>query len=264
MPDIRKEYKVTIVCNDAGIEIQAALPEKFAFDTSSAYAAPFESGLNLFESAPTLRLFGMSVVNQAMTAQVWQGTSEIQFSLPLILHAETDGYRDVVKPIKDLLRLSSPSVSRDGGMFLSPGPRLNLQKMIDSGGLDAFTQGAKDTASAVGGALVDGASLNAEGFQKIANVVEGGRNARDEAAAGLARAINASTTNRISLQIGEYMEFDSVVIVNVSQSASVQPLASGIFQRVEVDVTFKTFVTPTADDFANKIFKAQQHSVIDY
>lgn len=131
-------YKVLIIANDGGnspaegsIRIEAFLPEEVNIDVQASYDAPFSQGLN--QAMPGLgsmaRAFGVNLTTQAMTAQVWQGGTEVQFSMNLVFQAERSSYLDVMKPIKDLFRLTMPKDPSGGGLLESPGPHVNIDKL---------------------------------------------------------------------------------------------------------------------------------------
>ncbi len=241
--------------NDLGITVTAALPDTFAFDVASDYQAPFAQGINVSDSvANGLRLVGMSLTNQAMTAQVWQGTSDIRFTLPIVLQAEKNEGREIITPLKNLYRLTLPSVDQEGGLLRSPGPQLDLEKLaMNSGavtrfatdGMQAQAVSAGRLASAVSGAMIGD---NDEGMKSYEKSSKEARANMDTASATASSVIHAATKNIITLQIGRFMKFPSVVVESVSVTGNVQPLASGVFQRIEVSVSFRTFMIPTANE----------------
>lgn len=59
------------------------LPEQFSFSVASAYEAPFSQGLIQNEGIRNFaKVMGVTnLVTQGLTAQVWQGTQEVQFTL---------------------------------------------------------------------------------------------------------------------------------------------------------------------------------------
>ena len=131
-------YKVLICCNDGGgrpvdggITVEAWLPEEVNFDVAATYEAPFSQGLN--GAMPGLgaaaKALGVNLTTQAMTAQVWQGGTETNFSLTLVFQAETSAYNDVILPIKNLLKLTMPKDPTGGGLLEAPGPHVNIDKL---------------------------------------------------------------------------------------------------------------------------------------
>ena len=249
------EYTMILHSNDLGITVTAALPDTIAFDVSSQYQAPFAQGINVSDKvANGLRLVGMSLTNQAMTAQIWQGTSDLQFTLPIILQAETDEGKDVMIPLKNLFRLTLPRVDQEGGLLRSPGPQLDLEKLAQNSGaatsvlrdgVQAQTVHAGKLASAIGGAMIGD---DDEGLTSYASSSKEARATMDTASSTSSGVIHAATKNIITLKVGRFMKFPSVVVETVSLTGNVQPLASGVLQRVEVSVTFRTFMIPTANE----------------
>lgn len=51
---------------------------------------------------------GMAVLPQFLTAQVWRGTTPLEFNIPMSFNARDSALNDVVRPIRDLIRLASP------------------------------------------------------------------------------------------------------------------------------------------------------------
>jgi hypothetical protein len=272
--DTNPNYLCVILCGDLGIKIKANLPQDFNIDIGAQYeeaiAQAMSSNQIVSELSSKARLAGVQLVTQALTAQVWQGSTEISFSLPLSFQVHKDEYEEVIKPLSDLYRLSLPGEATDGGFLTAPGPSLSAELMKKS--IGAFTTGVVNVAKESGGATeLVGKALG--GVQNlVGSAYDIGRSAVSGAvklvapnsgSAGAAGANNVATapmgegqkaplssaiTNNISLALGQYMHFDSVVITNVGQTHHVQPLDNGTMSRVDVTVTFKTFFVPTQKD----------------
>jgi hypothetical protein len=187
------------------INVRLYLPEQFTFAIGTSYQQPFAQSMVKQTLTNFAAMVGMTnFVTQAMTLQVWQGTTEVQFSLSFELHAKTDAEKDVIQPIKDLLYLNLPGRTQSFGGFLTPpGPSLTVDKP-------------------------SGLSLEA-----------------------LSQAVKYK--NEISLQIGHFMRFDSVVIEQVNHVFDTQFDKKGLPTSAQVDVQFKTFVVPVRDDL-NRMF----------
>ena len=118
-------------------QVVAHLPENFMFGVQQQYDAPFAQGLaknktqaavmNFIASGGTEFNSGLlspaATVTQSMTAQIWQGSQSVDFNLPMIFVAETDAQKDVIEPIKMLLKHSLPSNKGGLGKFIPPGPK---------------------------------------------------------------------------------------------------------------------------------------------
>lgn len=245
------EYTLILHSSDLNITVVGNLPETFSFDVASQYEAPFSQGFRVSDTVNNgLRILGLSLTNQAMTSQIWQGTSEVQFTIPMVLQAVNNEYDDVLKPLKDLLSLALPSVAQEGGLLISPGPRINLEKLAQRGGegLTSFGQAVVGHSTNLTSGLGDVITGGREGLQSYAQTANRTRSRVDATSAAMSREIDAATENRISLKIGRYMTLDSVVVLSVSTTAHLQPLPNGTPQRTEVQVTFKTFKLPTSND----------------
>jgi hypothetical protein len=258
MKNIHNFYKARLSCDDQRIWLEASLPDTFSFDVGSQYEAPFAQGFGGGTNiSAMLRLGGLSLTNQAMTAQVWQGTSDVRFTIPFIFQADTDAIQDVVKPIKDLMRLALPKVGKTGGLLESPGPRIDLNSLVQS---NQDAENINKFAAAIGTGLKDSLEAAWTGIKSLYNQDEAMlqsavsdshkiRGSVDTASQAFSTSITSAIRNNIRLDIGGMWHFPHVIIEDVQQTANVQPLrGTGIFQRVEVNVTFKTFMLPTSND----------------
>jgi hypothetical protein len=286
-------YEVRIVQNNEtargdskrqGIQIKGWLPEEVTFDISSQYEAPYAQGFN--QAFPVVgqlaRALGVNLVNQAMTLQVWQGSAEINFQLPIIFQAVSSAYTDVMVPIKELLKLTMPRDPQGGGLLESPGPRINVDRLntslnsvvetippdykgtadkargtafqditretllkpIDTiaSGLNSLTKSATEAMSSL-------ESVSPTSVIKLGANVAGGLN---KAFTASSRAINAALVNaidnNISLYIGDFMFLNSVVVTDVSQAYNILIAPDNRPSRATVNVTFKMFFIPTQED----------------
>lgn len=261
-------YKVVIHCGDQNITIEADLPESFSFDVAAQYEAPFSAGLNNAVSqnlGSALRVGGLSLTNQAMTAQIWQGTTDIRFTVPLVFQTESDPLRDVIVPIRELLRLTMPREEEEGGLLESPGPRWDPEKIaqilrdpVISSTLSSSFGSIKSSASSTIKQVIEGGGDIVETLQAASSAVNPIKTGANATSKILSRMVINAIKNKISLKLGQYLYFDSVVITDVQQIANVQPVyPSGIFQRSEVNVSFNTFTTLTQRDI-ERIYPALQ------
>jgi hypothetical protein len=233
-PNDNPFYNCYLTCPDKNILIRANLPHEYSLDFGAAYEASFSQSLsdNTYAAARKVgNALGLQFVTKAMTAKLWQGSNDVTFSLPFIFQIETDYYKDVLEPMSQLYRLVLPKQSASFGLLESPGPSLDLQK------LKALAGDTKigDVLSKSFDAVIDGTKSIADG-----ELPQG-----PDPTAALLGCIK----NNCSLVIGGYQYFDSVVVTNVAQTTSVLPYyKTGTMSRVEVVVTFSTFVVPTEDD----------------
>lgn len=259
--DKNPNYLAVITCTGLNIQITANLPQDFSIDIGAQYeeavAQMVASNQIVSELATGARMAGVQLVTQALTAQVWQGSTEISFSLPLSFQVSTDEYEDVLKPLSDLYRLSLPDEVTEGGFLKAPGPSLSVELLKKSTG--AFTSGLMNTAvgsdvSKAVSAAKDKVSSTLDGVVSLFSSgsktasAPGASKVTSPQSEGQKGSLASAITNNISLTLGQYMHFDSVVITNVGQTHHVQPLENGTMSRVDVTVNFKTFFVPTQKD----------------
>jgi hypothetical protein len=266
------DYTCLIVCNDLNIVVRASMPQEFMFDTSSSYEAPFSQGMMGMLPAgigTAAKAVGLQLATQAMSAQIWQGSSTNQFQIPLTFQVETDINRDVLEPLMKLMFLTVAREEDEGGLLSAPGPHIDLKSLVSnigaelgevsSGAMDSFTRARTtgetpilDKAKDYGGRLTSALTkTDFTQFMKVsADIALDIKNGANATVGRGSRAISSSIKNNISLYIGRYMYFPSVVIKDVQQTHSVQPLRDGNYSRVEVTVAFETFFQPTQRDIS--------------
>ena len=257
------DYQAVITCTDLGISLTAYLPETWQFNIASDYSAPYAEGLT--EGIPSfmgvgLKAAGVSLTTQVLTGQMWKGSSEVSFSLPLVFQAENDPDKEVMLPLMQLMYLTLPrdSINGGGGLLSAPGPYFDLvdtspeaSKAVigqpssrDSksvAGNKSFLDKMKDTSSNLGGALGTAGEAAMEFGSAGVGMFVGGLTAGGDGGADLKRSTtNAFHTankylqpvsnllaglvkNKISLKIGNMLLLDSVVITSVDQNHRVQP-----------------------------------------
>ena len=256
-------YRCVITCNSKNININASLPQEFQLDIGATYEEAMSQWLAslgpVSELASKAKFSGVQLTTQAMTAQMWQGTTDMSFSLPLVFQAETDDHTDVVLPISQLYSLVLPDDLNGTGLLQSPGPRLNEKQMLKAVG--SVGTGAVNTV--LNSDLAKGVIKSATEFKDEAVSMFSSNKKASSAPSVSAKKdttgedggkapVTSAIENNISLRIGQYMWFESVVITSVGQTHRVQPIeGSGNMSRVEVTVGFKTFYVPVQKDIKN-------------
>jgi hypothetical protein len=267
-------YKAFVVCHDQKLLVEAWLPDTVGVDVTADYEAPFAQGLGgSGTGANLLKLGGVSLTTQALSMQVWQGGSYIKFNLPFIFQAENSGKDDVMLPIKNLMRLTMPKESGDGGLLIAPGPHLDTEKTLKNNVIGKIGEGVvvggfatlAASAGIAGGGLVstvasevakfttgkmhDMATDLANGSAKFsADSFKYGVDTVSKSAAEVSKAIVNSVVNNISLYIGQFMYFPCVVIRDVSPTYDVVLGRDKNPVRATVNVSFETFYIPTQAD----------------
>lgn len=217
-----EDYTVTIASVNASpgtppVFVQAPMPESFAYDASVMYEAPFAQGHSGNFVVNALKVTtGLKLVTHAMTAQIWQGSSSTELGLELEFQAEYDPIKEVRDPILSLIRLATASVSPTTGQLASPGPKFDWEKIVStlsSSELAQITLGV-DTDNIRGehrpSTLVDPSRTTTHGTGDTNRV------GSDEPT--LVDKIKAHITDKITIKIGRFAYFDSVVINSVQKT----------------------------------------------
>lgn len=229
-------YKVYVFTDNASrsdreaIYVEAFLPEEFSFDIGSEWSAPFAEGTNNNMINMLGQALGTKFTTQGMTALFWSGSGNLDFTLPLVFTAE-DNYNDVQKPIKDLIKLSLPTIN-SWNFFSAPGPSIKGIEAIAaegqriSGIIDKEIYASTDKSTLDSAKTLTTSALKNFGKADIYN-------------------------NKIELWIGTFFRLPSVVVKNVNQNYKTILDPSGVPMRVTVEVTFSTHMTPSAQDYEN-------------
>jgi hypothetical protein len=248
-------YKAFIVAQEQNILVEAWLPETVMVDINATYEAPFAQGLGSIGALQGIsefaRYIGLSMTTQAMTAQVWQGGAFIEFSMPLIFQAEDSAGNDVMVPIMNLMRLTMPKEPTAGGFLQAPGPRIDPKKLAQNG-IDSFNDAftlARDAANRVNSSQVNSPTDTSKtAVSRLSDFAASGYAKANEVAKTLSNRLVNSVSNNISLYIGQFQYFASVVITDVSPTYDVVLAADKNPLRATVNVNFRTFFIPTDQD----------------
>jgi hypothetical protein len=255
-------YLVTIQQNsNPAIVIEAPIPDSFAFDVGATYEQMLPQGFTdnkILNTAAALT--GTRLAVQALTAQLWAGNTDSELSMELEFHTETDPYYDVRTPIVNLLKLTMPTIDTKSGFLGSPGPQIDFAK---AGTI--FSDAASSLGSGLGNIIGEAASVVENIFSGTtpspssitdsnSQVVNGNNNAvaktlQQNPNLGTAKYWNTMIKNKISISIGNYLYFDSVVITRVSQTfASNFDAQTGLPHNVRVAVAFKPLFMLAQED----------------
>lgn len=286
---VNENYTVTIMQYPKGgtatgaITIQAPMPESFMYDAASQYAAPFSAGLTGNQMIDTILRVGIAarLITQSLTAQFWQGSTETELGLELELQAESDPDKEVRQKILQLLKLTTPS-TKTGGLLTSPGPKIGAalikQVLADSEAkAKSLFNGTAATDSSISNVGTGASSststtpslannIVAQGQQKtgaltnpeqtISNGTQKQASSQDASTNptfGSADYFNQYIDDRISIKIGNYAIFNSVVITNVQVTYESQFDINGLPHYARVAVRFKPLFMVVQSDL-DKIF----------
>jgi hypothetical protein len=267
-------YLVLVQQSTTGIAVEAPIPETFAMDLSATYEQALPQGfvgnkaINLTAAA-----FGARLSVQALSAQLWSGNNEMDLSIDLEFHTENDPVNDVRAPILNLMKLTTPTISSTTGMLASPGPSLDFSAVANALGTGAgqlvnigkSVQGAAANPSslvnAIGNAASSAWSSIRAGYQSATTglidpsqqTADGSNNVQQalqqNPSLGSAAYWKTQVKNSISIAIGNYLYFDSVVITRVSNTfMSNFDAQTGLPHNVRVQVAFKPLFMIVASD----------------
>lgn len=243
------------------VTITAPLPESFGFGMSNSYEAPFAQGLIQDQTLKTAAsAFGIRAAVPALTAQLWQGTSETDMTVELELHTENDPLADIRQPILDLLSLTTPSVDPATNMMKSPGPSLEDSiasvANLASDSLTSLATTASNFFEKLLGApplkFVQNAVSNPATTTLAGNGVTQPTANATPPGLGSTEFWKRRVKNQVSIQIGNYAFYDSVVIpdVRLTFMSSIDP-TTGWPHHVKLSVVFKPLFTIVASDLPN-------------
>jgi hypothetical protein len=214
----------------------------------------------------TAAAFGARLSVQALSAQLWSGNNEMDLAVNLKFHTESDPVADVRTPILNLMKLVTPSISTSTGMLSSPGPSIDFSAIANALGTGAgqvanigssVAKGAANPSSlvnAIGNSVSSFVASFVQGYQNSRNgnslintsqQLPNGSNTTSPALAsnpslGSAAYWKSQIKNSISIAIGNYLYFDSVVITRVANTfMSNFDAQTGLPHDVEVQISFK-------------------------
>ncbi len=232
--------------------IVGAVPDTLEISQNVNYTAPYGAGLfgnGAMGDAVSL-VTGNRLVGQVMTMQVWQGSgSDFDFTLTFELRAWSDPERDVMAPLRALLKMTLPTVD-DTGFLQSPGPVLSKEGaekvagQITSTVVDAFNAGSQGFSQ---GQTSDGASSV---FASVRNATSAVYDTVKKSGIVKKDMIERHLKNKINIQVGRWFYMRNVVVTNVQHSFKAQtPEAeTGIIQAASVSMTFRPMFAITAED----------------
>ena len=245
------------------VSVTAPIPEDVMFDMESTYEMKLPQGPDKGLAGTALAALGLKLTVQALTAQLWSGSTTSDLTIALEFHTETDPVADVRTPIVNLMKLVTPSVSSTGGILQAPGPQLDLAQLLQiakdivSQGQGIFTSvgsGVGSTSGYSSSTVLNGLGSTSTSTQQItqSTMVNSNLQTADgtnstvfqsptqNASKGTAAYWKSQISNRISIQIGNYMLFDNVVITRLSSTfMSNLDATTGLPHHVKVGLSFR-------------------------
>lgn len=234
--------------------VVGTVPQSFQIQQSVDWKAPWGAGLGGSGNIGDLiAVTGNRLVAQIMTMQVWQGSgNDFEFTVQFELRAWSDPVRDVLDPLRSLLKMSLPSIG-ENGFLKSPGPVLSPEgiKIISGQFTQAVTEGSRQLKDKITSQTADGTrTALGVGVEAGKTTYETVSSASKTAGAASKRAIEENLTNKISIQIGQWFHLDNIIVTQVQHDIKGQTpdRKSGVIQSASVTVSFKPMFSLTADD----------------
>lgn len=234
--------------------ITAPVPESVEFSVNAEYSTVLPQSMaksDIMNGAAAI--MGMKLAVQAMTAQLWNGSTNGNLSLNLEFVTETDPIQDVRAPILSLMKLATPSI-HETGLMQSPGPQLDFSTLGQVG------------SDIVGNAVTSGSAVLKATGTVATNILKGVMSDGDKDLMSGTGTTNAATTktdpststaaywknkitNLIQIRIGNYLFFDNVIVDKVAPVfTSNFDAITGLPHHVVVAVQFRPMFTLTQSD----------------
>jgi len=216
---IPEEYKIKIESTNLKVVIVAIMQEKTTFRVTSDWE-PFlpMGGAGQVANVVSTALTGRALMSRFMTRRIWKGTSPVTITMNLVFHSVDDTFRNVIQPAKALMQMALPS---DTGNVTFAGVTIPL---VAPPGPSPFTTADADATQPK--------ATNQEGDnadQRKTNTV------RDFISA------MRSGGDQITIRIGNYLTFKSVIIREVQPVFDTKLSVDGWPMSTEVAVTFESY-----------------------
>lgn len=226
-------YQVTLTQNGTNLTVIGNAPQDFDFNLTNEYtslmqlAGTFGVGTASVSNTAGNILKGSIGVATALgvgqakagTVQVWNGTSPLEFTLPISFRAYSDPLADVINPLRMLIQMASPTSTV--GFLMSPGPSL----------ADAFGSAFKSVASSIESLL--------------------GGTANTNSGASFLSGLNKA----ITLRFGSGIVVPGLIITGLHvKMGSRAARGSGLPISAEATVSLRTFMVFSQNDVLNMFY----------
>ena len=237
-----------------------------------------------------LRVAGIVPITRYQMVKVWSGVADFSITMTFALVAENSYEDDILTPLLNLMKMQAPSQPSDSPFIRPPGPRLlprngvssisALTTTVASAGTKALVFTAidsvqaavgvtanltatagKELLGAVGISSVPGIdnSINAtSGFtsKQFSELTENLKQASGDIQGVIDKEFKIE--NGISIEIGNFMRFDSVYIESVSPAFNIVLGPNGKPMRCNVEITFSPHITPMLEDYEYIFHKTEK------
>lgn len=205
---------------------------------------------------------GNRLVAQVLTLKVWQGSgNDFDFRVQFQLRAWNDPEQDVMVPLRDLLRMSLPSLD-SSGFLLSPGPIMTSES-IQAGAQSAAASIGEAVSSILGkvqnvnsqpGEMKDSKSLLTKANEIRTNTVD----ALGKSGITKKAFLESMMKNIISIKIGSWFTMNNVLVQNVQYTLNTQTPYGPTGQPTSADVvvSFTPMFAITQEDIETILMRA--------
>jgi hypothetical protein len=117
-------FYLVIITSTIHGNVQAWLPDNVLLSFRSNWG-PIVGDLPPAVNWFTTNLTDHTLVNQRLTAQSWRGSEPFQLQMDLHFFATQDSTKEVIEPIKRLVKMALPRLGQNKTFLFAPGPRDN-------------------------------------------------------------------------------------------------------------------------------------------
>ncbi len=222
------------------MEVWGVLHESLSLRTTSEWV-PFVPQRLQATALAIAQAFGRSAVTRLGSRRMWTGTQPISMQLHLLYNAFESAWDDVVVPCQKLMQLVMPSVAGEGAhlkqFLIPPGP------LPFAGTAEAVRNWlSSDAAKEFQDSLV-GEGAVGKGIEKLKDRFMNWASAWEH--------LDKLEGERISVQIGNFIAFPSVIVKEVNPVFDARMDEFGCPVSAKVDITFETYEMLTKGELAN-------------
>ena len=217
------KYRVSIISTSLNKVITGYLQDRTNLKVLSDWQPFITFGKDTISrgAEKLFQLGGKSLQNMAFSRRMWMGTSPIKMSLSLTFEAITDAMSEVIEPCKAILKLASPSRygTFDSGSFM---------KAVTSKGMPTSLSDLGGTIAEAFGAANISLNDSSGGFFLAP---PGPYPFKETSGQG----------DNISIQIGEYLQFEPVIVSAAEVDFDTRIDANGCPISAKAKIDFETY-----------------------
>jgi hypothetical protein len=128
----KKDYFDKVWISNGAESVIGYLSQEFTASLEQNYENPFNIVNSAIINYALSKTSNLSTVFDMKNVYVWTGSTPFTFALPLVFIAETNIIEDLVKPITNLMRMTSPRVSKQAQKFIAEYTPDGFEKYTES------------------------------------------------------------------------------------------------------------------------------------